>query len=274
MDTRASKSGSADQWGDLVLVGSYANRLVALTGMVHDVNGSAAAGATVRATPSRGGESFVAVTDDDGQYRLDLPENLYDIVITPPLGSDLGATQHPDRVSLSTDRELDLALEEVVYFSGRVTDADGNGIAGVEIQWNDFSDPTDEGVVFFLRSVHITTAADGSFHTTIAPRLYSFTLTPPVGSGYGSQHPPFVSLLKNRELNFELGRTFRIAGTILDDSGNPGRDLSLHAVDSSTGNFAFGEPAADGTLWGRAQRGPDGDRRRRRLPAPAVAGRL
>jgi hypothetical protein len=56
-----------------------------------------------------------------------------------------------------------------------------------------------------------------------------------------------VSLLKNRELNFELGRTFRIAGTILDDSGNPGRDLSLHAVDSSTGNFAFGEPAADGT---------------------------
>ena len=115
-----------------------------VSGAVTGQAGAAVAGATVAALDTGGAATASATTGGDGRYSLAVAAGTYDIQVTPPAGSAYQLTTIQGR-TVSADTTIDIALvsASAIQLSGRVLDAQGQGISGQRVSVGSSSMYTD-----------------------------------------------------------------------------------------------------------------------------------
>ncbi|MCB0163842.1 MAG: carboxypeptidase regulatory-like domain-containing protein, partial [Anaerolineae bacterium] len=107
-----------------------------LSGRVTNQSGSPVAGAEVAVIdPATSTTVTSATSDANGNYAITVDEGTYDIKVTPPTGSGFGESVSPGQV-IGGDTNLDFVLVPAgsVTLSGKVLDANGNGVPNQQVQ--------------------------------------------------------------------------------------------------------------------------------------------
>lgn len=132
--------GVVDSLGTFALAEQVDNALASITGLVVDSNDNPISGVVVNLT---GTETGVTETDSDGIFNfVNLTVN-GNYNVEPKQIGFLFSAANQDFVNIS-DAQTVVFTGSTGNFSvgGKVTDADGNPVAGVEINLEDFSDTT------------------------------------------------------------------------------------------------------------------------------------
>ena len=111
---------------------------VTVSGQTTDSNGVPVAGAEVKLdftyVPPSGYFGIVAVnSDENGNYSFITPAYTYDVVITPPAGSEGLASAVYENVDLTIDSDRDFILKNANTLSGTITLPDGRSVVGAII---------------------------------------------------------------------------------------------------------------------------------------------
>jgi protocatechuate 3,4-dioxygenase beta subunit len=180
--------GVVDSLGSFALAEQVDDTLPSITGLVVDSNDTPISGVVVNLT---GTETRVTETDSDGIFNfVNLTVN-GNYNVEPKQIGFLFNPGNQDFVNLSDGRTVVFISSTATFtVGGRVTDADGNPVAGVGINIEDFSDTI--------------TDADGNYTFTNLPAGGSYLITP---SKAGLTFTPGEAVLENlstdqSEVNF------------------------------------------------------------------------
>ena len=228
---------------------------VSLSGTITDPDGRPVESVHVYA--ARSAASGRTQTSADGSYSIDLSPGVYEVSISPPVGSEWIRTTI-EEVVVDEDATLDVVLETGPMLTLHILDPEGNTV--------DDPDVTIEGGGFSLG--WSCSGCVGPFRMALAPGRYEITIRP----------PPGVELLETtihvdidgdvtRDVVLKQGLFYPVSGHVLDTDGNPVSGASMHAwsfllpyergegTTSSDGSYSM--PLKPGTYWVSA-RPPDG----------------
>ena len=153
----------------------------------------------------------------------------------------------------------DVQIEAVFSYvlSGRITDEEGNGLAGVH-----FSVQSTGGDEYL--SFNIRTGEDGTFERQLPPGGYLFLRMSSAG-GFAPQMFSF-QVLEDKHLDVVLVKTFPVSGMVRDPEGNPLSGASLWSFPANTRTTT----AQDGTYRLRLSRGRNSIQAERKSSDPAL----
>ncbi len=206
---------------------------VHMTGEARDPGGSGVSDAAVRVfDPATAKEALTLNnrTDATGHFDLLVAASTYDLRFEPARGAGL-LPRTLFGVVVTADRALlPVTLEAGVIAFGRVEDASGNKIQGVDLDFvNVFS-----GVEQF--TPHDNTDGNGDYAVTVRRGTYDVAFDPPAGSGLAPQRLSGVGMASNQSLpNVTLVRGFVVSGGVRDGASNPVAGVDLDFVDLATG---------------------------------------
>ena len=168
-------------------------------------------------------------TDSSGRFSVEGPAGRYRVLFEPPAGLGLAPHVEP-RVDLNADIELEIALTAGLSLAGRVTGADGLGVAQVDL------DIWDAELGVKLPTPGDTTNALG-FYSIVLPRgLFTVFADAPLAARLVSARVDSVRLeSEDRILNLRLSPGFVLSGTVQAPNGAGTANIDLDATDLATG---------------------------------------
>ncbi|NNE43889.1 MAG: T9SS type A sorting domain-containing protein [Gemmatimonadetes bacterium] len=217
----------------LFIAAGSAAAQVTIQGTVTDPAGNPVAGADLDLFDAQNGTKLDLGGQDDntdasGFYSLTVSPDIYHVRAEPPLNrDDLAPVQHRD-LTAATDLTVDFTLPRGSRVSGRVTGADGQPVAGTDL---DLVDPL-TGIK--AATVRDDTDADGRFAFTVIPGTWHVAFGPPRGSGAGPLRIDAVDLGTDRVLDIALPRGHLLHGTVKSSGGNAIFRADLDARDRTT----------------------------------------
>jgi hypothetical protein len=133
-------------------------------------------------------------TGSDGRFDVVVPVGTYHVEIEPPIAAQLVAKRISNVVVSGAKNLGDIVLEKGVFLSGRVRNAVGVGIAGVDVD-----------VVSARTGAEVITPSDntdanGNFIVVVPEGLYHVIFTPLAGSGFVKAYAHFVSIDVKQEM--------------------------------------------------------------------------
>ena len=188
-----------------------------LSGRVTNQSGDPLAGTTVDIiNPGTGSVVVSATTDASGHYSISINDGMYDIHVTPPAGSGLGAAIILGQ-AITDNKNIDFILVPagIVTLSGRIVDAVGNGVPSQVIQLSNGS-----------VSVYTHSDASGNYTLQVAPgdyRLYvngSLGSAPNITSYILDTIQPVLSVTQNTVMDINLPLK-RVDVHVQDPMGDP-----------------------------------------------------
>ncbi|HWN08768.1 MAG TPA: carboxypeptidase regulatory-like domain-containing protein [Pyrinomonadaceae bacterium] len=213
----------------------------AITGRIVDEAGVGIAGMLVALS---GGQSVTTTTDSTGHYHfLNLPTSgVY--VITPELDFHTVNPGSTTIVTPSSDQAADfVATFNFHEIAGRVTDVNGNGLAGVSVSLSG------------SETANFMTGADGIYSFGNLPANGTYTVRPQKTSyAFSPGSRTFSNLDADQTLDFEATFvTYSIGGILVDANGSPlpGLTVTLTGAQSATtqsdnmGTFSFDDLPSD-----------------------------
>lgn len=208
--------------------------------------------AWVSAFSQRDGFGGGEPTGFDGCFNLrGVRPGTYDLDVNPPFGSAYGRTV-VSGVVVTEGEDVDLGIVRLragVQLSGRVLDADGEGVANVFVnvfQQHEEGPSAGPGAFGFAQ-----TDADGSFviRGLVAGR-YGMHVQPGFGSGLSSKFVQDIRIPDEGLSNYEvrLGGGGWITGTVLGPDGQPLRFAWVGAWSHDGGSGSGGITGDDGSF--------------------------
>jgi len=208
-----------------------------ISGVARDDQGTAISGVLVVAEDAAThAETASATTDGAGSYSLAVPAGTYDLKATPPDGSGLGGTAAYTGIEAAGDMALDVVFvpTELVTFSGRLLDRDGDPIPGQSV--------TLKREPFGKTGI---TGDDGDFSIMVPPGEYSLEVTsgffyvpPDVPTTYQLAAGGTIDLTSDTSMDITLSEVY-LTGTVQDSTGTPVPEVQLYIGGSTTfGTFS------------------------------------
>lgn len=172
-------------------------------------------------------------TADDGTFALDgVRPGPIELVVSSP-GYTTSHTTNIEVEDGKATRDIEVSLDTGVKLSGRVTDSNGQPVAGVSVQ------PAQGGGTRTMRidPTNNGTATDANGEYTLdaqesGEKTYSFSR-----SGYVGEERTVTLSGKEFRLDVQLSSGLHVAGQVLTDSGTPIADVSVHAQSAADGTF-------------------------------------
>lgn len=167
-------------------------------------------------------------TDATGMFQAWVAPGTYDIEVRPPAGSRLLATVVQD-VVVTLDTTLpDIILEQGLLVTGRVRNAAGTYLAGVDTDWNTAAGvaltPTDD------------TDDTGTYSVAVPADTYAIDFDPPVGTRYASAQLLDVVIATDTTLpDVVLLAGWYVDGRVTDAAGQPVADVVTAVTDTVSG---------------------------------------
>jgi hypothetical protein len=241
-------------------------------GMIDPLNQDSGPYAT--GDPSKGGEIFSAVTDDDGRYRVNgLPAGSYEVSVTS-LGAYVLVGQSEQRARKFTlkhgeeARDINFALVRGGVITGRLTDAGGRPQVGAKIQVKAINEngenrvfqsletkTDDQGVyrVYGLPAGRYLVRSDGSQagRWSASVKRHPLTYHPDATDEKKAAAVEVKEGSEARDINIKLGLLYEVTGRVFEaETGNPISQVTVrcagkmgyHPENSSVdpqGNFRF-----------------------------------
>ncbi len=171
-------------------------------------------------------------TDDQGFFNFPLPAGTYTIIIYPPRGTTLKRTRVEDVTVSEGEEPRNLTIQKGIGLSGKVTDADGQGLE--EIGINLFNESDREWV-------GTSTSAGGSYGIGLGAGTYEINVVP---FDPASPHTPkrltSIDISSDLTLDFTLDTGFVVSGRVTDPDGNGIPHVGINGRDESGENFGRG----------------------------------
>jgi hypothetical protein len=172
-------------------------------------------------------------TDSHGDYSIDVPAGSYRILFEPSPALRLAPHIEP-RIEVTDETVFDLTLAPGWSLAGRVTDPNGLGVAGVDL------DVIDPALGVKLPNPEDQTNPLG-FYTLIVPAgVYEVRATPPLASRLVPVQIDSVAVASvDVILNLHLQPGLVLSGTVRDRAGVGVADVDFDAFDLATGSNVF-----------------------------------
>lgn len=220
----------------LTIVLAGATSAATLTGRITRSNGTGVHPCDIDVWTEQGAP--VVLTGDTttvtGNYTLTLPPGRYDVRFQPPFGSHLFSDLRKG-VQVSTTTTLDRSLPAASYLSGRVIDAQGNGVAGVNL---DFRSPTTGDQA--ANQQDDNTLADGSFVALVDPGVWDVEFLAPLAAHLVPGRLPAVALTSDASIpDRVLASGHLVTITVTDQGFFPIADADLDVRPSAGGPKLF-----------------------------------
>ena len=188
-------------------------------------NGSGVAGVDIDVADAVTGEDiFVAFdkADDFGFYDVVIPPGLVEVTYEPAVATGL-VPHRTAAVSIVQDTVLNQPLQTGVRLSGTVSDDQGAGVGGVDIDAHDLV----TGLSVPL--VGDNTDAAGDFTVIVAPGAYDLDFEPPKVLGLVAERRLNQIINVDTTVNVSLQPGSRVTGTVTDPGGQvvAGVDLDV-----------------------------------------------
>ena len=204
---------------------------IGLTGQVLDPDGNPVPFAHLSAEVAGEGRGGTGV-DDQGFFNFPLPAGTYTIIIYPPRGTTFKRTRVEDVTVSEGEEPRNLTIQKGIGLSGKVTDADGQGLE--EIGINLFNESDREWV-------GTSTSADGSYGIGLGAGTYEINVVP---FDPASPHTPkrltSIDISSDLTLDFTLDTGFVVSGRVTDPDGNGIPHVGINGRDESGENFGRG----------------------------------
>ena len=180
-------------------------------------------------------------TDAQGRYRILLADGTYSISAYhyPREGGNPDLVQlqvEPviGSLPLTASRQLDIQLP-LSLVSGRVTDPQGQGVAGarIEVSWS-WNDPERWGVFSTFGAVF--SDANGDYRFIVTQGVDALTVVPPTDSGLGLEYVSGLDTQQDLALDLPLVEARVLSGTVRGAGDAPVPHAAVVLQDSATGD--------------------------------------
>jgi len=165
-------------------------------------------------------------TDFSGVYSLLVtPETYHVRYESPTTRTDLASVLLRN-IPIAVDTTIDVTLPQGYPLRGTVRDAQGNPVAGVDL------DLTNELTGGRAPTPGDNSGASGAYQVVVVPGTYTVNFSPPAGSRLASASVRGVVIGSAVTLDVTLAPAFFVSGEVRDESGGPiaGADLDLDEV--------------------------------------------
>jgi len=208
-----------------------------VSGSVRDKSGNPISNVLIEAQDTSTGTKVASTTSDTiGRYSMSVPQDTYNLIVTPPLESGFANTTIPN-VEITMDTVIDIVLvpAQIVVFSGQVVDRDSIAVPKVSVSVYD-------GV-----SAGNSTNSEGFFSMRVPVGSYSLSMSHWTYESNTTNVPRSFSLWRYYRLNMteDTFMTFRlqnryISGKVLDPNGSSVANVSISASGSTYFSYFSG----------------------------------